>query len=247
VIRFCERGDSRSAVVNGGVYLIDRHIVSNLPKSGSLEQDVFPELALLGRVCGRAYDGFFLDIGMPDEYQAAGELLSGSLKRSAFFLDQDSIMNVDHGDAGSINRFEWIEGAVESVKLANDLGYLVFLVSNQANVARGLYGGDVVREVHRSMSDTLRNHGAHIDAIEYCSYHPDDNVLRNARSSSHRNAAPITLLNIIAHWPIDLSSSVMVGDKPLDIEAGKRAGIRGILFEGGNLLNCVKHMLASVA
>src|SRR5262249_48973153 len=154
------------------------------------------------------------------------------------------VLNMDYGHVASVDRFKWIDGAIEAVKLGNDRGYFVFVVSNQAGVARGLYDNQAVKQLHRYLRKVLRSHGAHLDDIEYCPFHPDGIVSGFARKSSRRKPEPGMLLDLITRWPVDLSGSIMIGDKLSDIEAGRRAGIRAVLFEGGNLLEFVEELLA---
>ena len=88
---------------------------------------------------GTLADGYFRDIGIPEDLARAQQELPRVLHRRALFLDRDGVVNIDHGYVGSRDRFEWMPGALEVMRLAADAGWHVFVVTNQSGVARGKY------------------------------------------------------------------------------------------------------------
>lgn len=235
VAGFHERGDANGGLVNAGVYLIDGGRLTDLPERGSLEREVLPGLAQAGAVCGRVYDGFFLDIGVPEAYAAANTSVTANARRPAVFFDRDGVINVDHGYVGTVDRFEWVEGAVAAVKHVNDRGYFAFLITNQAGVARGFYGEDDVARLHEYLQRELRAAGAHFDSIRYCPHHPDGTVPGYGHACGWRKPEPGMILDLLARWPVDPLHSLVVGDKASDIQAARRAGLVGAQFPGGDL------------
>jgi D-glycero-D-manno-heptose 1,7-bisphosphate phosphatase len=233
------RGNATGGLINGGVYLMRRDIVTVLPAYGSLESEVFPVLAKRGEVCGKPYSGFFLDIGVPAAYAAADSLVADHSRRPAVFFDRDGVLNRDYGYVGKPERFEWNPGAIDAVKVVNDRGWFAFLATNQAGVAHGYYDEDAVRALHKHMQRELRTHGAHFDDIRYCPFHPDGNVAKYARASSWRKPEAGMILDLLQDWPVERERSALIGDNQSDIEAAALAGIKGCLFSGGNLLESV--------
>ena len=128
-------GLAAPGLVNGGVYAMHRSIVAELRPTCSLEQDGLAVLAPRGGVIGHIYDGFFLDIGIPADFERAHTIVPAAQRRGAVFLDRDGVLNEDLGYVGEIERFVWIEGAVAAIKRLNDRGLFVFVVTNQAGVA----------------------------------------------------------------------------------------------------------------
>jgi D-glycero-D-manno-heptose 1,7-bisphosphate phosphatase len=170
---------------------------------------------------------------------------SGS--RPAVFLDRDGVLNVDRGYIHAPRQIEWVQGAREAVKLFNDEGYYVFVVTNQAGVARGYFEEEAIGALHRWMEREMADVGASIDDWRYCPFHLEGVVAAYAAVHHWRKPAPGMILDLIARWPVERRGSFLIGDKTSDIEAGEAAGIRGYLFRGGDLLGFSREKLAPVA
>src|SRR5262249_43337717 len=96
---------------------------------------------------------------------------------------------------------------------------------------------------HRWMADELAKVGARIDAFEYCPYHPEGEVERYQRVSNRRKPAPGMIIDLIDRFQVDRERSMLIGDKPNDLEAARAAGVAGHLFQGGNLADFVRRVL----
>jgi D-glycero-D-manno-heptose 1,7-bisphosphate phosphatase len=239
IASFGEKTGAGPGLINGGIYLLRREVVERITAVPcSLERDVLPGLVAEGRLAGRAYDGYFIDIGIPDELARAGRELPAR-RRPALFLDRDGVLNVDTGYLHRPEELRWVPGAIETVKRFNDLGWLVVVVTNQAGIARGLYDEAAMHGLHAFMQDELRRHGAHVDAFYHCPHHPEGILADLAVGCDCRKPEPGMLLAAARDWPIDLAASLLVGDRETDIEAARRAGVRGILFEGGSLADAI--------
>lgn len=231
VTLFAERGvEGQQGFINGGVYYLRRAIIEEASAQCSLEADILPELARRGQIAGQKTSGYFIDIGLPKSFESAQTDFVRAWQRPALFLDRDGVLNVDHGHVGNVDRFEWIDGAIETVKAANDEGWLVFVVTNQAGVAKGHYSEDDVLSLHEHMQACLLAEGAHIDEYRYCPYHPEGTVEKYRRTSNDRKPAPGMLLDLMRRWPVDKHRSLMIGDKESDIAAAKAAGIVPYLY-----------------
>jgi D,D-heptose 1,7-bisphosphate phosphatase len=209
----------------------------------SLERDVLPGLATAGLIEGCVVDGAFIDIGVPEDFERAQTLVPSILRRPAAFLDRDGVLNEDTGYVHRSDHFRWVEGARETVRWLNDAGYFVFVVTNQAGIARGLYGEDHVNNLHDWMNLELRAIGAHIDCVEFSPYHPEGTVERYRRVSDLRKPGPGMIKKLLSEWPVDSSRSFLVGDRLTDLEAAAAAGIPGSLFTGGSLLDFVRKLV----
>lgn len=234
---------SGAALVNGGVYLLRRSDLTGFPDRFSIESDLLPKLIHAAELNGREYDGFFLDIGVPDTFEAAQSQVPAQRQRAAIFFDRDGVLNHDDNYVGSPDRVRWMDGAKDAVRLANDLGYYVFVVTNQAGVARGLYDEGKVRSLHHWMAEELRREGASVDDWRYCPFHPDGSVERYRSSHPWRKPQPGMILDLLEIWPVDAEHSVLFGDQESDCIAARAAGVRPFLFTGGNLYDFVSAQL----
>lgn len=246
VSRFLAPGTQSTGPINTGVYRVDRKIldlIDQLPCS--LEQLVFPRLVEMRELEAALYDGFFIDIGIPEDLERAQREFPARMRRSAVFFDRDGVLNVDKGYVGKIEDVDWIPGAREAVKLCNDRGYLTFVVTNQSGVARGYYDVDAVHRLHDWMSSELAKTGAHIDEFQYCPYHEDGTVEQWRRASDRRKPAPGMILDCLDGWPVQTESSLLVGDNSHDVEAAVAAGIAGYLFKGPNLEAFIRPLLGN--
>ena len=247
VRKFAEKNAAGGAgVINGGVYWMSRAVLDYIgPGTVSLETDVLPALAVSGRLFGKVYDRFMLDIGLPDTLEQAQSSVPAQMCRPAVFLDRDGVINQDVGYAHRPDQITWIEGALKAIKSLNDRGYYVFVVSNQSGVARGKYTESDVMALHAWMAERMAEQGAHIDAFSYCPHHPEGVVAEYAKTSLHRKPAPGMILDLLKAWPVQKDQSFLIGDQAIDIEAAVASGVQGHLFEGGDLRAFVADLLSN--
>ncbi len=229
------RAGLESAAINGGVYYLTRRALEGLVCPSSLESDLLPALVARGALAGYEYSGFFIDIGVPETLAAADRLVPEARKRPAVFLDRDGVLNVDHGYVHAREQIAWIPGAREAVKWLNDSGFFVFVVTNQAGVAKGHYKEAAISVLHGWMNERLAADGAAIDDWRYCPYHPDGSVADYRRPHNWRKPNPGMIDDLLRAWPVEREGSFLVGDKESDLQAAEAAGLPAYLFEGGDL------------
>lgn len=170
-------------------------------------------------------------------------MLVDNTSRGAVFFDRDGTLNVEKHFLHKREDFEWTPGAVEAIRFANELGYLVVVVTNQSGVARGYFPESDVITLHEWMNDELKKYGAHIDAFYYCPHLPDGKVEKYAVTCTCRKPKPGLIEMACRDFPIDREKSFLIGDSARDIECARAAGVRGVLYEGGSLIALVKNEL----
>jgi len=247
IVAFREKDPDRGeGLISGGVYVLKREVLSFIEQTPcSLETDVFPVLAGQGQLYGREFDGYFLDIGIPDSLAQGRREMPDATRRPAVFFDRDGTLNHDAGYTHKPEDLAWTPGAIDAVRSVNDAGWLAVVVTNQAGVARGYYDEAAIDRFHRTMQQELARHGAHIDAFYHCPHHPEA-VVDAYRHADHpdRKPNPGMVLRALAELPIERERSVIIGDRDIDLDAGARAGIEGRLYEGGDLGALVRAVLA---
>lgn len=246
IVDFAARSDAPGpGLINGGVGVLSKRIVDRIAPGGavSIEQDIYPKMAADGVLFGRAYDGVFIDIGIPEDFERAQTFVPDRLKRGAVIFDRDGVLNIDIGYAHRQDQIVWVEGAIDAVKAVNDAGLLAFVATNQAGVAHGHYEEQHVLALHQWMAEEMSRRGAHIDAFVYSPYHPEAIVEAYRRTSDCRKPGPGMINDLLSRFRVDRSRTLMVGDRETDIAAAEAAGVEGVLFEGGNLETLVRARL----
>lgn len=152
--------------------------------------------------------------------------------KRAVFIDRDGTLNVEKEYLHRVEECELIPGAGQAIRLLNQAGWLVVVVTNQSGVARGYYREQDVVALHRHIDAELSRNGAHVAGWYYCPHHPSGVEPYN-QPCACRKPLPGMLLQAAGELTIDLSSSWMVGDKLADVEAGMAAGCRPILVRTG--------------
>ena len=237
VARFEEKvAHAGPGLINAGIYLLRREIIAAIPVgASSLEADIFPGLAAKRQLLGVEGAGYFIDIGLPETLTAARAEIHDVIRRPAVFLDRDGVLNHDHGYVHRWDRFDWIDGAIDTIRRFNDSGWFVFVVTNQAGVAHGYYEEHDIHLLHDAVRDHLALRGAFVDAFYYCPYHP--NGRRDEYRQDHPDRKPRAgmIKRALADWPVRLDRMVLIGDRETDLAAAAEAGIPALHFEGGNL------------
>jgi D-glycero-D-manno-heptose 1,7-bisphosphate phosphatase len=163
--------------------------------------------------------------------------------RPAAFLDRDGVINHDTGYIHRAADFVWVDGAIDAIRYLNERNYLIFVVTNQAGIARGLYGETDVLALHGWVNAQLAIRSARIDAFYFCPHHPTEGMPTYQITCECRKPAPGMLLRAMREWPVKLAGSFMIGDRQTDLEAATAAGVPGHLFSGGNLLPFVQRIV----
>lgn len=160
--------------------------------------------------------------------------------RPAVFFDRDGVLNKDKHYLYKVEDFQWIPGAVEAIRYFNQQDYYVFVITNQSGVARGYYQEEDIQKLHGWMNEALARQQARIDDFFYCPHHETGTVPFYSHKCCCRKPKTGMIEQAKEKYRIDMKHSLLIGDKDSDIECAKNAGILGIKFTGGNLLETVK-------
>ena len=151
----------------------------------------------------------------------------------ALFLDRDGVLIEDKGYLFRPEDVVWLPGVDEALAAWRAAGFRIIVITNQSGVARGYFDEVAVLRLHAWMNARL---GSAIDAFYYCPHGPDSDC-------ACRKPRPGMFLQAIAEHQIDPARSLAVGDSARDIEAAAAAGVRGVVFPGGNLAEFLRAYL----
>lgn len=152
----------------------------------------------------------------------------------AIFLDKDGTLveDVPYNVNPALLELTWHAG--QALQILQQLGYAIFVVSNQSGVAQGLFTEAELGNVRRRLGDLLAQYGVVLSGFYYCPHHPQGVIERYAIPCTCRKPMPGMLLHAASEHGVDLSASWMIGDILHDVEAGHRAGCRTVLIDNGN-------------
>lgn len=161
------------------------------------------------------------------------------MNQAALFLDRDGVIN---HEVGYLSRFEdvrFVDGIFSLCRTAQALGYKLIVVTNQSGIARGFYTTADFNTLMDSMRAEFLKHGVTLDAVYHCPYHPEHGVGEFRQDHQDRKPSPGMLHRGQRDFALDLTRSLLVGDRCSDIEAANRAGLRqAFLMEGTEIGSC---------
>jgi D-glycero-alpha-D-manno-heptose 1-phosphate guanylyltransferase len=229
VKNFREKQAYESGNINGGVYILNKNkfLDEEFPSKFSFEKDYLEKFYTQRRIYGLVQDEYFIDIGIPEDYnKAQSELASVPLqlnkidKSWTLFIDRDGVVNPEKKEDYIRNKkeFSFYNGVKDAFKKFSNLFGKIILVSNQRGVGRGLMTENDLAGIHDYMTTEVENAGGRIDKIYYCTSidnkHPD------------RKPNPGMAFHAKRDFPeIDFSKSVMIGNKLSDMLFGRNAGM----------------------
>lgn len=207
-------------------------------KGGDYDMDLLPETRFV-----RATGGQSIAIEFTPGYSTTSLLQRVSQEenpkrenRRALFLDRDGVINRDNGYVGHWSEFEFMPNAVEGLRVFQQAGYELVVVTNQSGIARGFYTEQDFANLTARMTAELREQGVHLSGIYHCPHHPKGAVPLLTIDCECRKPLPGLLRQAERDLAISLPHSVMVGDRLSDIQAARAAKLRAafLIVQDGN-------------
>ncbi|HZT05259.1 MAG TPA: HAD family hydrolase [Steroidobacteraceae bacterium] len=149
------------------------------------------------------------------------------------FVDRDGTINVERGHVHRIEDFEFIPGALAALRRLTDAGIRIFIVSNQAGIAKGLYTESDFAALTRYMLGKMTDRGIRISDVLYCPHHPEAVDPAYRLECDCRKPKPGLLRQVMRRDRLSPGTLALIGDKNSDIEAGRAVGVRTYLVETG--------------
>ncbi len=157
--------------------------------------------------------------------------------RRAVFLDRDGVLNriIHNPSTGAFEaplipaQFQLIPGAIAALSELQEAGFLLFLVSNQPNYAKGKNSLATLAAIHRRLEEALPDARVSFAGVNYCFHHPEGVVPAYSGPCRCRKPSPYFLLRARDQFMLDMRQSWMIGDRLSDVECGRAAGVKTIL------------------
>jgi D-glycero-D-manno-heptose 1,7-bisphosphate phosphatase len=226
-----EKQPSKSGLINGGIYLMNKEIFEKYPviSKFSFEKDFLEQEVSHLKFGAFISDKYFIDIGIPEDYDKVQRDFAIN-KNKALFLDRDGVINKEKNYVFKIEDFEFIEGIFDFCVYFQKRGYLIFVITNQAGIARGFYSEDDFNILTDWMVSQFEKRNILISKVYHCPHHPDITGPCNCRKPN-----PGMILQAANEFDLNLSESILVGDYESDLKTGENAGIlKNYLFCGSS-------------
>ena len=153
--------------------------------------------------------------------------------RPAVFLDRDGTINEDVSFLNRLSELRLFPWAGDAIRLLNRAGFCTVVTTNQSGVGRGIIPEPFIRTVHDEIDARLARAGARIDRYFYCPHHPEEGLGSYRQVCECRKPRPGMILTAARELGLDLTRSVVVGDRRLDVASGRAAGVRTVLVRTG--------------
>jgi D-glycero-D-manno-heptose 1,7-bisphosphate phosphatase len=153
--------------------------------------------------------------------------------RPAVFLDRDGTINEDVAFLNRLSDLRLFPWSADAIRLLNRAGFCTVVTTNQSGVGRGLIPEPFIRTVHDEIDARLARAGARIERYFYCPHHPVEGLGAYRQACECRKPRPGMILTAAREMGLDLTRSVMVGDRRPDVASGRAAGVRAILVRTG--------------
>ena len=230
-----------SKLMNGGIYFFKKKFLNIIPnKPCSLEEDIFPNIIKKKLLTGKIYKDFFLDIGTPKYFKVSTKKLKDHFSRPAAFLDRDGVINHDSGYVYKKKDFRFRKGVIKGLKYLIKKKYYIFIVTNQAGIAKGMFNENDFKKLHLYLKNNLSKKNIYFNDVQYCPYHPKGKIKIYKKKSSLRKPGNQMIKNILKKWLIDKRKSFMIGDKNSDKDCAKKSNL-SFFYADSNFYTQIKN------
>ncbi len=230
-----------SNYMNAGVYYCNKKLLRMIKKEKkSLENDIIPHLINDKKITGQIIKNkYFLDIGTPYYFKKSNKILKNIFQRPAVFFDRDNTLIEDKGYTFRVKDLKFKKKALKAINFLIKKNYYIFLITNQAGIAKGLFKEKDFLLFQDSMASRMLNYGVHFHDVEFCPFHPEGIIQKFKKKSELRKPGNMMIKNIEKKWLIKKKKSFMIGDQVSDKETAKKSKIY-FEYAKNNLLIQVK-------
>jgi D-glycero-D-manno-heptose 1,7-bisphosphate phosphatase len=178
----------------------------------------------------------------------------------AVLVDRDGTINVDKGYVYKSEDFVFLPGVIESFKLLVQYGIKIYIITNQAGIAKGYYTEGQFKKLTQYILNLFQEEGINIEETLYCPHHPEGIIPEYTKTCGCRKPNTELIESVMKGNNYEINDLALIGDRESDIDAGHKMGIRTYLVLTGygleherttkathvkpNLLEAVQHLLS---
>ena len=232
------RKEKNLSGVDIGFFIINKEVLKWMPNTNfSFEKEILPKLIKEKQIAGYLTDHKYYSIGKIERLPITEQFLK---PKKVLFLDRDGVINKKPPKADYVksrDEFEFLPGSIEAISLLTKSGYDIYIISNQAGIARGIITTDNLKEIHQNMTNEIEKKEGKILGIFYCPHGWDEGC-------ECRKPKPGMFFQAAREHHIDLTKAVFIGDDERDVEAGEAARVKTILVTPNkSFLEIVKDLI----
>ena len=229
-------------LMNAGIYLFKKRILNQINlKTYSIEDEIIPDLIKKRSLDGIYTSSLFMDIGTESNLHKAKKVLPAFFKKPAAFFDRDGVINYDTDYVYKIKDFKFKKNILTALKYLIKKNYYIFIVTNQAGVAKKKFSLNNFYKLHQYLKYYLNQKNINFDSVEYCPYHKNAILKKFKKNSIYRKPNNGMVKKIKRNWLLKDKKSFMIGDQISDKRCAKKSKLY-FEFPKENILKQIKKL-----
>ena len=227
-------------LMNAGIYFFKKNVLKKINnQTFSLEEEIIPSMVNEDNLNGILVNTFFIDIGTKNSLYKAKKILPKYFKKPAAFFDRDGVINHDYNYVYKIKNFKFKNDVLKSLKYLIKKKYYIFIVTNQAGIAKKKYSLKDFFQLQRYLKFYLNQQYINFDSVEYCPFHKDSLIKKFKKISADRKPNNGMIKKIYKKWFLDREKSFFIGDQISDEKCANKSKLY-FEFPKKNFFNQIK-------
>jgi D,D-heptose 1,7-bisphosphate phosphatase len=215
----------KSKLMNSGIYFFKKNIFNHIKnKKLSLEEEVLPKLIKQKKIKGLISGNYFIDIGTKQNLKLAKKEFNTKFYKPAIFLDRDGVINKDLDHVYKIKDLKYTKNIFTALKRLPN--YYIFIITNQAGIAKGLYTEYDFFKLHNKIKKDFIKKNIYINEVKFCPHHYNGLVKKYKKYCLCRKPGTQMVNEIFYNWNINIKKSLMIGDKVSDLICAKNSNLQ---------------------
>ncbi|WP_440652102.1 HAD-IIIA family hydrolase [Candidatus Pelagibacter sp. HIMB1542] len=219
--------EKKGKLMNAGIYLISKNNLKIFSKNiFSLEKEIIEKLINKKEIFGLNIKNFFIDIGTKENLLKSFKIIPKYFTKPAVFLDRDGVINYDYHYVNKVKNFKLRPGVIEGIKKIIKKNYHIFILTNQAGVAKKIFKEKNFYNLQIHFKKFLSSQNLMIDEVQYCFFHPKAKILKYKKNSYFRKPGNGMVKKLLKNWFVYKKKSLFIGDSIVDQKCAKKSGIK---------------------